>query len=114
MRFQLIVDEGADYDGWLLWLLHHRGGQYILHDGDRDRAYIIKKAFKKPTIKRVILTVLLWTPKLFVQPIYLIYWTIKDMQYYRGNRRSNVLSRTLLLLKRLRANYEFAKTLRRH
>jgi len=73
-----------DFKGWLLWLFHHRGGFYYLHNGDKDRYIMIKKLPKLYSNKSLLLVMLLFLPKIIVRPVYIIYKTYTDCKIY-GN-----------------------------
>lgn len=112
IRFEYKHEEGADINGWLLWLLHHRGGQYLLHDGDKDRAYITRITLQFPSWKRILLVCSLWLPNIIIRPIYLLYWTAKDMKHIEGQKEYKTTTLAYVFLKRLSKNYYFARNLR--
>lgn len=82
-----------DYKGWLLWLFHHRGGYYYLHNGDNDRFYITRFLYKFYSNKALVLTILIFLPKFIVRPIYLIYKSYTDSKIFGKNNFSEFKNR---------------------
>jgi len=105
-EFNAETDPVRDYEGWLLWLLHHRGGAYFLHRGDEDRARFLRQFPACPSLKSALLLLALYAPRRVLRPAYLLYKSYVDSRVY-GRRAPREI------LNRLSTNYVFMKDLRR-
>lgn len=79
-EFGVMKDEKSDYRGWLLWLIHHRGGLYTFKDGDRERWKLLAMLPRNLNVKNLVLAFALVLPSAVFRPIYIWYRSFKDMQ----------------------------------
>ncbi|WP_438483678.1 glycosyltransferase [Oleiharenicola lentus] len=72
-RFSTPLDPRGDYGGWLLWMIHHRGGLYRLKDADAERWVLLSQLPKNLTLKNLILALAILLPPFLLRPFYLVY-----------------------------------------
>lgn len=79
-RYGVKYDPKNDFAGWLLWLLHHRGGSYRIKNADVDRWSFVLQVPSYLSVRNVVLAVLLVVPGPVLRPLYLLYKTRKEQQ----------------------------------
>lgn len=79
-KYGMAKDEKGEYRGWLLWLIHHRGGLYTFKDGDKDRWKLLVRLLHNLNIKNLVLAFALILPSTMFRPVYIWYRSFKDMQ----------------------------------
>lgn len=105
-KFDVQPDYDSDYRGWLLWLLHHRGGFYYLFCAESDRWILLRKLHNHKSIKAFLLAIAIMIPKLIIRPIYLVYKSVTDARVYRPLTLKAVVSR-------IKVNWRFMNDVRR-
>lgn len=79
-KFAMEKDEKSDYRGWLLWLIHHRGGLYQIKDADHERWKLLAKLPDNLSLKNLALAFALILPSAAFRPVYIWYRSFEDMQ----------------------------------
>ncbi len=79
-RFGVLPDEKRDYRGWLLWLVHHRGGLYRIKGADKDRWIILAGLRRNLDFKNILLAFAIILPVAILRPLYVWYRSLQDMQ----------------------------------
>ena len=74
-QFGTKPDYDSDYRGWLLWLVHHRGGFYYLYKAEHERWLMLASLHKHLSIKAILLAVAILVPRFMIRPVYLVYKT---------------------------------------
>jgi len=76
--------EMRDYQGWLLWMIHHRGGLYNLKDADKERMELLMESKNYISFKTVALVAVILLPVWLLRPLYLLYRARLDRAPNRG------------------------------
>lgn len=81
-HFDAKPDYDSDYRGWLLWVIHHRGGLYNMHEADAARWLLLPKLLQHLSVKALLLAIGVLLPKIVMRPVYLVYKTLTDARVY--------------------------------
>lgn len=79
-KFAIKKSAKRDHEGWLLWLLHEKGGLYSFRSVKADLAIMRKRTLSNPTAKALVLLVLVQAPRWLVRWLYPYYITYKENQ----------------------------------
>ncbi|WP_438483676.1 glycosyltransferase [Oleiharenicola lentus] len=77
-QFQLKEPQQQDFEGWLLWMVHQRGGLYTFRSGEADQTIMMRRAAKKFTCKSFFLYMTLLMPRVLTRTVYPYYAAFKE------------------------------------